>query len=94
MPIKMTETGFNIIDLFFDNVIKANLCLDIDNSLPKEDQKVWFSIMERNKSRKGVIRDWDMSLKKFSEALYEGSNIKSVEVMKKRIYSSEIKNYI
>ncbi|KAK0075543.1 hypothetical protein PV326_011501 [Microctonus aethiopoides] len=73
---------------------KANLCLDIDSSLPKDDQKVWFSIMERNKSRKGVISVWDMSLKKFSEALYQGSNIKSAEVMQKRVFSSETKNYI
>lgn len=94
MPIKMREAGFNIIDLYFDSVITANTCLDIESRIPRDEQSVWFEIMERNKSRKGVITDWDMSLKKFSEALCKDSNIKTAEKMHKRIYSSEKKNYI
>ncbi|KAK0177072.1 hypothetical protein PV328_001151 [Microctonus aethiopoides] len=94
MPIKMKEAEFNIIDLYFDSVVKDNICLDIYSRIPKEEQIVWFGLMERKKSRKEVITDYDMSLKKFSEALCKESNIKSAEIMQKRVYSTESKNYL
>ncbi|KAK0076695.1 hypothetical protein PV325_005002 [Microctonus aethiopoides] len=75
-------------------VVKDNICLDIYSRIPKEEQIVWFGLMERKKSRKEVITDYDMSLKKFSEALCKESNIKSAEIMQKRVYSTESKNYL
>ncbi|KAK0089322.1 hypothetical protein PV326_004524 [Microctonus aethiopoides] len=77
-----------------NNQIKDNICLDIYSRIPKEEQIVWFGLMERKKSRKEVITDYDMSLKKFSEALCKESNIKSAEIMQKRVYSTESKNYL
>ncbi|KAK0073142.1 hypothetical protein PV325_010212, partial [Microctonus aethiopoides] len=88
------QNGKNRVQSTSEQMNEKAKVMNIDSSLPKDDQKVWFSIMERNKSRKGVISVWDMSLKKFSEALYQGSNIKSAEVMQKRVFSSETKNYI
>ncbi|KAK0161558.1 hypothetical protein PV327_010017 [Microctonus hyperodae] len=94
MPIKMTEAGFNIIDVQFDSVIKVNKCLDIDSSLPREEQTVWFEKREKKKFRNGVITDWDMSLKKFSTALDLENNIESAEIMQKRVFDKENKTFV
>ncbi|KAL6433516.1 hypothetical protein ACFW04_006546 [Cataglyphis niger] len=59
-PIKIVKSDFNAVDLYYDNIIKANKCLDFYKGIPREEQV--GNIMERFTRRKRVISDWDFNI--------------------------------
>ncbi|KMQ84913.1 nucleic-acid-binding protein from mobile element jockey [Lasius niger] len=91
--MKVVKSGFNSIDLYYDSIIKANKCLDLNKGILREEQDIWFDIMERIARRKEVISDWDMSLLKLSEALDDKNKIISAEKMRKQIFNGETKTF-
>jgi len=81
---KIRSIGFNKVDVYFNNVVEANKCLELKKS--KEEKKVIYSIPNRIKRCKGVISDWDldMPLHELVEAMEDTSRIVSLERMKRR----------
>ncbi|XP_029679912.1 uncharacterized protein LOC115245644 isoform X1 [Formica exsecta] len=92
-PIKVVKSGFNAVDLYYDNILNANKCLDFYKGIPRDEQDIWFDIIERIVRRKGVISDWDMSLQRFGEALDDKNKIICAENIRKRVYNNELQVY-
>ncbi|XP_070152058.1 uncharacterized protein [Polyergus mexicanus] len=51
-PIKVVKSGFNAVDLYYDNILNANKCLDFYKGIPRDEQDIWFDIMER------IVYEW------------------------------------
>lgn len=91
---KIRSIDFNKVDVYFNNVVEANKCLELEEG--KEEKKVIYSIPNRIKRCKGVISDWDldMPLHELVEAMEDTSRIVSLERMKRRYLDHQSKEMV
>lgn len=82
-PVKIIDSSFNTMDLYFQDMIKANKCLDIkDNS----ERCVLYTIENRTIRSKGVITGWTDKLKELAEGIDNPERVNSFERLRKRVF--------
>lgn len=69
----------------------ANKCLDRNKSRSKESADVWYEIQDRHAKTKGVVRDWDLSVEEFIEAVGIQNNIINVERLCRKRWNREVR---
>lgn len=88
---RILDNNFTAIDIVFNDIVTANLCLDLQDS---ENRVVMYTIGNRNRRYKGVITCWDGKLTELGEAIDDKHQIYSIERLRKRVYDDKKKEFV
>ncbi|KAK0073057.1 hypothetical protein PV325_010322 [Microctonus aethiopoides] len=61
-PIKVTKTGLNTANLYYDKVGVTNEILDVHIKENGCDKEIWYKIAMTKYKKKGVISGWDLPI--------------------------------